>query len=331
MCVSFHPMSQSKPSADKPVAKKTQPAQLSWLLLLYSLPQKHGTERVNFWRKLRKFGALQFKPSGYLLPDEPTHYERFQWLAGQIRESGGEASLIRVGEIEGMSGHAIKHLFHEARTKDYDELGDSLREFINANKKIRGETFNSQLEKLRRRYLEIREIDYFDSPAAQDVQMLLQQAERLHRKNPKRAETLDKRGFQKRKWLTRPHPEVDRVGAAWLIRRWIDPEAKFVFATTPAEQPDAIPYDMADVEFTHHGDHCTFETLLDRFNIKDRTLQKISEMIHDADLEDGKFQRQEGIGLEKIFKGWAKMGLTDHQILERGWDCFDALYAQLKR
>jgi hypothetical protein len=112
---------------------------------------------------------------------------------------------------------------------------------------------------------------------------------------------------------------------------FIDADAKFVFANTPSETPEAIPYDMFEVEFSHHGDCCTFETFIERFGIRDRAVRRLAELIHDADLEDDKFHRLEGFGVEQIFKGFAKQGLSDHEILSKGFECFDALYAQFKR
>src|SRR4051812_37291974 len=94
----------------------------SWLLLLYGLPTKSSNARVNLWRKLKKFGAIQLKTSAYILPDEPVHYERYQWLATQIQDDGGEATLIRVAEIEGLRNEDIIRLFNEARAAEYREL-----------------------------------------------------------------------------------------------------------------------------------------------------------------------------------------------------------------
>jgi hypothetical protein len=133
------------------------------------------------------------------------------------------------------------------------------------------------------------------------------------------------------KWVTRPSPEIDRVGSAWLIRTFIDPRAAFVFAREAREHSDAVPYDMTDGEFTHHGEDCTFETLLKRFAIADAAAVRIGQMIHDADLEDGKFHRPECTGLDLVFKGWARQGLADAEILEKGFACFDALHAALAR
>jgi len=116
-----------------------------------------------------------------------------------------------------------------------------------------------------------------------------------------------------------------------LIRKFIDPKARFIFASDPAKYPDAIPYDMFEVEFSHHGDDCTFETLVKRFGIPDKAVLKIAEMVHDTDLEDGKFQTTECVGIDQILKGWAKKGLSDKELLERGGECFDALYQQLRK
>jgi hypothetical protein len=162
---------------------------------------------------------------------------------------------------------------------------------------------------------------------------LFQKAEALESptKKTRSAQRLQPVDYKNKTWVTRPRPEIDRVGSAWIIHKFIDPGAKFVFSDTPASQPEAIPYDMLDVEFSHHGDCCTFETLIDRFGIRDRAVLRLAELIHDADLEDDKFHRVEGFGVEQIFKGWAKQGLADLEILCKGFECFEALYAQFKR
>ena len=219
--------------------------------------------------------------------------------------------------------------------RHYDEIAEPLTRLINDRKahKESRETFTGKLEKLRRRFQEIREIDYFQSSRGDDLKRLLRQAEAFEspKKKPETRPRLRSEDYRAKSWVTRPRPEIDRVGSAWLIRKFIDREAKFVFADTPAEFPSAIPYDMFEVEFSHHGDSCTFETLIERFGIRDRAVLQLAELIHDADLEDDKFHQVDGFGVEKIFKGWAKQGLNDQQILSKGFECFDALYAQFKR
>jgi hypothetical protein len=303
----------------------------SWLFLLFNLPAKQSSDRVKVWRRLKKFGAIQLKTSTYVLPDEPVHYERFQWLAKEIVDTGGEATLVRVKDIEGMPHAAIVALFNEARARDYDELFEPLNLLIKDGK-ARKQSPN-QLQKLRQRFQEIRDIDYFQSSRGEDLQRFLQKAEALEvpKKKPETMVRLRAEDYRGKSWVTRPRPEIDRVGSAWLIRKFIDPSAKFVFGNAPVEFPKAIPYDMFEVEFSHHGDYCTFETLIQRFGIRDRAVLRLAELIHDADVEDDKFHRVEGFGIEQIFKGWAKQGLSDQEILAKGFECFEALYAQFKR
>lgn len=305
----------------------------SWLFLLFNLPAKQSSDRVKVWRRLKKFGAIQLKTSTYVLPDEPAHYERFQWLAKEIVDTGGEATLVRVKDIEGMPHAAIVALFNEARTRDYDELFEPVNLLIKDSKarKQSPETFSNQLQKLRQRFQEIRDIDYFQSSRGEDLQRRLQKAEESPKKKPETTVRLRAEDYRSKSWVTRPRPEIDRVGSAWLIRKFIDPGAKFVFANNPAAFPKSIPYDMFEVEFSHHGDYCTFETLIQRFGIRDRAVLRLAELVHDADVEDDKFRRVEGFGIEQIFKGWAKQGLSDQEILAKGFECFDALYAQFKR
>jgi len=300
----------------------------SWLLLLFSLPTNRNTERVAVWRRLKKMGAVQIKTSTYLLPDAPAQYEQFQWLAQQIREYGGDSTLVRAQEIEGLTKEKVIGLFNDNRAKAYGELRKSLQSFITQRKKMKAEQAVSELERLTRQFREVRAVDFFDSPRGHDVAMLLRRAE-----GPKRSrqlETLDVKQYQGKTWLTRPRPEIDRVGSAWLIARFIDRKPKFVFASTADAIPGVIPFDMLDAEFSHHGNYCTFETLIRRFSISDKSLIKIGEMIHDADLDDARFQRVEAVGIDRVLKGWAKEGLSDQEILRRGFECFDALYVFLR-
>ena len=301
----------------------------SWLLLLFSLPTNRNTERVAVWRRLKKMGAVQIKTSTYLLPDEAAQYEQFQWLAKQIRDYGGNSTLVRAQEIEGLTREKVVSLFNAVRDQDYASLRKALQTFIARRRKSDADFAAAELERLTRQFRELREIDFFDSPRGHDVAMLLRRAE-----GPKRSpklQTLDVKQYREKTWLTRPRPEIDRVGSAWLISKFIDPKATFVFAPTAQAVPEAIPFDMLDAEFSHHGNCCTFETLTKRFAISDKAVTKIGEMIHDADLDDARFQRVECVGIDRMFKGWAKQGLPDEEILRRGFECFDALYSFLQR
>ena len=302
---------------------------LTWLLLLLRLPATHNAERVAIWRKLKKSGAIQIQTSTYVLPDEPARYETFQWLTQEIRHAGGDATLVRAREIEGLANEKLAELFNAARAKEYAELRKSLQHFIGLRRKIEGETAAAELERLTRQFREIREVDFFDSARGHDVAMLLRRAE--GRSTARQLAVLDAKQYQGKKWLTRPRPEIDRVGSAWLISKFIDKKPKFVFAPSADAVPGAIPFDMLDAEFSHHGNCCTFETLSRRFAISDKVVAMIGEMIHDADLDDARFQRVEAVGIDRVLKGWGKQGLRDQEILRRGFECFDALYAFLQR
>ncbi|MFL6500508.1 MAG: chromate resistance protein ChrB domain-containing protein [Candidatus Udaeobacter sp.] len=301
----------------------------SWLLLLFSFPTKSNTERVAVWRRLKKMGAVQIKTSTYLLPDEPVQYEQFQWLAQQIRDYGGDSTLVRAQEIGGLTRDNLIAMFNDARANDYSDLRKGLQNFIKRRNKTNADEAASELERLTRQFRGIREVDFFDSARGHDIAMLLRRAE-----GPKRSpklEVLDPKKYQGKTWLTRPRPEIDRVGSAWLIARFIDRKPRFVFAPNAEAVSNAIPFDMLDAEFSHHGNSCTFETLVKRFGLSDKSLPKIGEMIHDADLDDARFQRVEGVGIDRVLKGWAKAGLPDEEIMHRGFQCFDALHAFLQR
>jgi hypothetical protein len=303
----------------------------NWLLLLYGLPARRGSSRVSLWRQLKKTGAIALKSSTYLLPDQPAHRERFQWLAQKVRDSGGDATLIHATDIEGMPDEAIVRAFNAARATDYAALTADLTALVAANKRKASDTFADQLERFSARLEEIQQVDFFASPKAEDARMRLARARTLHVKSGKAPAKLSAKKFHGRTWLTRPRPEIDRVGSAWLIRRFIDPRAHFVFSGRPNQFPDALPFDMADVEFTHHGEDCTFETLVKRFDLDDPALHRIAEAVHVADLEDGKFARLEAIGIDRALKGWGRLGLSDEALLQRGGECFEALYEYFRK
>lgn len=308
--------------------KKENPA--SWLLLLFRLPATHKAERVAIWRKLKKSGAIQIQTSTYLLPDEPARSEYFQWLSKEIRDAGGDATLVRAREIEGLSNEKLIELFNKTRDREYAALRESLRTLGQRRSKMKARSFAAELERLRKQFRDIRETDFFNSPRAQDVEMLLRETEGVQRGKgalPK----INPKNYRGKIWLTRPRPEIDRVGSAWLIRKSIDAKARFAFAKTASAKPGAVSFDMLDAEFTHAGDDCTFETLIKRFHIQDSILRKIGEMIHDADLDDEKFQRYECFGIDRVLKGWAKQGMADDEILRRGFELFDGLYSFLRR
>jgi hypothetical protein len=128
------------------------------------------------------------------------------------------------------------------------------------------------------------------------------------------------------RWATRAHPHVDRSACAWLIARFIDSEAEFVFVTDPDEVPDgATPFDMRGVELSHRGGECSFETFLRRYELDDPVLRSIARIVHEADLEDERYDAPEARGLEVLLRGLS-MVRTDLEVLELSRPLYDGLY-----
>src|SRR5215510_11763383 len=189
----------------------------AWLLLAFSLPAKRASKRVEIWRTLQRFGTVPLGNSGYLLPSDPNNEERFQWLATSIRRYGGEASVVRVESIDNLSPAQLKGRFSEARVKEYQEL---IQQIQSLTKHGAGGQSASRIARLRNRFQEIVEIDFFDSPLQARARELLEQAASPQSKSA--AVRVNPKEYKNRVWVTRPRPGVDRCASAWLIRRFID-------------------------------------------------------------------------------------------------------------
>ena len=262
--------------------------------------------------------------SGYLLPSNTVNEERFQWLATAIRKYGGDASIVHVKGIDNISTPQLIGRFAEARAREYQELIRQLDEFsaLPLQKRAVG-----RLSRLRSRFQEIVEVDFFDSPLQKRVGELLAKADAARLTTPTaEARKINSQDYKNRVWVTRPRPGVDRCASAWLIRRFIDPKARFAFAPEDRVPSAAVPFDMFRDGFGHRGDNCTFETLQHDFRIRDRRVKVISEIIHDADLADDKFGRKEGYGIDEVLKGWARQGVPDLELLDHGMQLIEGLY-----
>jgi hypothetical protein len=303
-------------------------SKVAWLLLTFTLPTKQASQRVEIWRKLQRYGSVPLGNSGYLLPNNSVNEERFQWLATAIRKYKGDASIVHVQSIDNISTPQLEARFAEARAREYQELIRQLQEFstLPPQKQAVG-----RLSRLRSRFQEIVEVDFFASPLQKRVAELLARADaaRVATRTPVFA-AIRPRDYKGRMWVTRPRPGVDRSASAWLIRRFIDANARFAFAPEDQVPREGVPFDMFHERgFGHRGDDCTFETLQKQFKIRDRRASVISEIIHDADLADGKFGRKEGYGIEEVLKGWARQGLSDQALLDRGMQLMEGLYHSL--
>jgi hypothetical protein len=294
----------------------------SWLLLTFTLPKKRASQRVEVWRKLQRYGAVPLGNSGYLLPNNPTNQERFEWLATAIRKYAGEASVVKVQSIDNLSTPQLIGRFAEARAREYQELIRELQKLSSISPQKRA---SGRVSRLRAHFLEIVEIDFFNSPLQKRVDELLTRADTSPASTGEPAK-INRREYAGKVWVTRPRPGIDRSASAWLIRRFIDKKARFAFAPEERVPRSTVPFDMFHGGFGHRGEDCTFETLQKTFRIRDKKVGVIGQIIHDADLLDEKFGRKEGFGVDEVLNGWAKQGIPDSKILQRGIQLIEALY-----
>jgi hypothetical protein len=326
-------MSRSSPIPSAQQKRHPRSAAVSpppWLLLVFSLPAKRKSERVEIWRKLRRTGTLPLGPPGYVLPNSAVNQEQFEWLAAIIRGYKGQASIVQVQTIDNLPFEELVQRFDEARSRDYQAL---LKDLSRMQKQ---KTLNGiRLSGIRRRFEEITAIDFFDCALRKQAEELLVRAtlgaetKSVIHSQPKRTDK--KTEFQNKTWVTRPRPGIDRVSSAWLINSFIDPAAKFAFAHKATDLPRAIPFDMFEAGgFSHVGDKCTFEVLRTEFAIRDRKIRVMAEMIHDADLRDARFGRPEGIAIDAVLTGWAEQGISDEVLLVRGMEIFHGLFRSMK-
>lgn len=301
----------------------------TWLLLTFTLPTKRASQRVEIWRKLQRYGTVPLGNSGSLLPASASNEERFEWLATSIRKYGGDASVVHVQSIDNISNPQLVGRFAEARTREYQELIREIEKFSSTPPQ---KQTVSRLSRLRSRFQEIVEVDFFSSPVQKRVAEILERAGAARTARPQAVTAkINPKDFRQRLWVTRPRPGVDRSASAWLIRRFIDAKARFTFAPEERVPSGSVPFDMFHSGgFGHRGEDCTFETLVKDFRIGDAKVKVISEIIHDADLSDEKFGRKEGFGVDEVLKGWARQGLPDAQLLVRGMQLVEGLYHALK-
>lgn len=300
----------------------------AWLLLVFTLPTAKASARVGVWRKLQRYGALALPASGYVLPNNAMNQERFEWLAASIRSSKGNAAIAQVRTFDELRHEQVEHMFNEARTREYQALEKELKELSRSRNREKTE---SGLVRLRRRLQQIIEIDFFGCPIRARIEEAIRQLETGKGATGDRPAKHTAKDYRGRTWVTRPHPGIDRVSSAWLIANYIDPQAKFAFATDPRRHPDAIPFDMFNAEgFGHVGNDCTFETLVKSFGLKDSRLRLLAQAIHDADLADDRYGRAEALGIDRILDGWNEQGMPNDEVLRKGMEMIQGLYKGIR-
>ena len=315
---------------------------MRWLTLLTTLPPTPTRHRVGVWRKLQRMGAVRLRSAGWILPETPETTELFQWLVQEIQSFRGEVTLLRVDRVETMTDEQLAALFHGARGAEYQAVVRGCREILGQVDRHRAShrgsvaPLRARLDALKRELDRVESIDYLKAPAGQRARTLWETtAKRLRALETRplvvagrRPGALPPRGTT---WVTRPRPHIDRIASAWLIKRFCDPDAVFAFADAADAARKGTPFDVLGAEFGHHGEDCTFETLVKRFALKDRRVKLIAEIVHEADLRDGKFTRDESTGVDLAIRALAESTGDDHDLLERGMAIFDGLYTVLKR
>jgi len=312
-------------------------------MLIHQLPPKPNYFRVKVWRRLQKLGAVAIKNSVYVLPRSESAREDFEWVLREIVQEGGEATVCEARFVEGLSDDGVEALFDAARDADYAQIVDNARQLSDGlpTSKIDDETRSRvklELARLRRRLDEVAAIDFFGAAGREPVEGLLTEIEkRLRVEAPVAPEAsnnlLRADDFIGRTWVTRKGIHVDRMATAWLVRRFIDPRAEFKFVPGKGYQPAPreIRFDMFEAEFTHSGDKCTFEVVLDRFGLKDRALFPIAAIVHDIDLKESKYARPEMPGIDRLIAGVTMGHKDDETRLARGVAVFEDLYEYFRR
>ncbi len=331
--------------------KPNQKMSRDWILLVHLLPPKPTNLRVRIWRKLQKLGAVAIKNSVYVLPATEQAHEDFQWLKQEIESAGGEAAVFRADSVEGATDEELIAAFRKvgdeefaALTAEFDGLTGAIREQSRGKHLSAGRlsAHEAEIDKLHVELERVAANDFFDAPgraaafnAYEGCRKAIRAAQGPAPKaavSRKKGATLDAAKYQGQRWVTRRNLHIDRLASAWLIKQFIDKRPRFYFVAEGEAVEGAIPFDMFGAEFTHHGEDCTFETMLKQFGLTESNgLRQLGEIVHDIDLKDDKFHRLEAAGLNAIIDGLSKLLRGDRKLLQQTSIVFDALYALLSK
>jgi hypothetical protein len=317
------------------------PEPRAWLVLILKLPPQPSSLRVRTWRRLRVLGAVALKSSVYLLPAGSEHHEQFQWLAQEAQRAGGEATLLQVERVENLAPDELVRLFQTARERDYRAVTEAYRRLLRGlesrtRRAAGAERAAAEAARLARELQRVTAIDFFGAPARGEAERLRDALAQRLVTRPAAGNVTDRAGsalagLRGRRWVTRPRPHIDRIASAWLIRRFVDPEAEFLFTPPESFPADAIPFDAVGAEFGHQGEDCTFETILRRAGLDDPRLRALAEIVHEADLRDGKFARGEAAGIDLAARGLLAALPDDQAVLTHGLTLLDGVYRALER
>lgn len=290
-----------------------------WLFLIHRLPLRPAYLRVKIARRLLHSGAVAIKNTVYVLPRSEQSLKEFQWIVQEIVRGGGEALVCESRLIVGLRDPDLEDLFNRARNADYLDLSGKSRRRSNAGR-------------LKKRLSEIVAIDFFAAPGRAAAELAVTGKSARPEGAPPGLGSR-REDYQHRTWVTRRGVGIDRMGCAWLIRRFIDPAAQFKFVPATNYQPKGreVRFDMFEAEFTHEGDRCSFEVLIERMGLDDPGLRPLAEIIHDIDLKDAKFKRIETRGLEVLVDALRERHASDEVRLARSSGVFEDLYEYFRR
>jgi hypothetical protein len=337
---------------------------LQWILIFYGVPARPVGARIKLWRRVSACGAVPLKDAVYILPHSPENYELCQWLSGEIAAVGGQCGFAVCRRLENISNDELIEVFNRHREKDFQALQ---RRIFELSERIEGILKGAELsgranisgggEKspaaraadIIKEYERIKAIDFFASARGREVKKRIDDLKsglkKLSAAKSAKSGKSDKLGkpeaailkrraadYAGRTWATRKKPYIDRAASAWLIRRFVDGAAVFLFLDDEVfhkknPPPGAVTFDARGAEFTHLGDLCTFEVLIKSFGIKDKTVLGMAEVVHDLDIRDDRYTRPETAGVEEIFRGLAASLDDDATLLKRGMEIFEMLYA----
>lgn len=307
-----------------------------WVLFMPSIPAKPASVRVKIWRRLQAVGAVGLRGSLYALPNREECVEVFEWVSRELRELGGQASICEGRFLDQSTDDEIERRFIDARNEDYTEIATAARQLAKRleAKRIAPEqiaAITDQHAKLVQRLGAVTAIDFMHVPGREGVEGLLAAVARAMPRDGKAAseplEVIARPSAAT--WVTRTGVHVDRIASSWLIRRFIDPEARFKFVPAKGYAPKVgeLRFDMFEAEFTHVGDRCTFEVLVERMGLRDAALVAIGEIIHDLDLRDDKFSREETAGVRSTIDGICTVARGDEQRIAATSPMLDGLYS----
>ncbi len=319
----------------------TDPLERSWLVLVHQLPPKPPRVRVRIWRRLQALGALQLKSSVYLLPDGAEALEDFEWLLQEIEAAGADATLLRSTLLAGLGDVECVERFRAAAAAEYAALAAELGRLGGRRGRARTRAaspeasaeLGRQLDRAAERLAAIEARDFF---GAEGHEVVTARIEELRgRTEESMATTKSKSAEAKlgalrgRTWVTRTGVKIDRTASAWLIRRFVDPEATFRFVADRrhAPEPGELRFDMTGGEFGHEGAACTFETLIARLGLTTPGLGKLAQIVHDLDLKEVRYGHPETAGVAALIGGLVATTPEDLDRIERAMPLYDGLLA----